>query len=433
MKKLTNNLTFWVFISAILGYFLSAQFGNKEWLTQSELPLFYELLLLVKSVFLSSLTMMVAPIIFFSLLGGILNIGELAKLKTMGSVTITYYLSTTIIAIIIGLTAVFFVHPWKNSDVTLQSFVPEANTVQDRVTYKKPKSLIKSNDDSVIMIIKGVFDKALVNPFKALSENNILGIVTSALLLGLALIFVHAGDSPLFKITEDINSVINKILHWIIKTTPYGIFAIAFEFQLKTSGAIISELVSFCVLVFCATMIHGAIVLPSIAWVFGGVKPLDFFKKAARPMMIAFSTSSSVAALPVSMQTTEEEFGVSEGVSGFVFPLGATMNMDGTALFEGIAAVFLAHLYGIDLSPVATFSIFFMSMVSSIGAPGMPSASMSGMQIVLLAAGIPLEAIGILIVIDKPLDTFRTAVNVEGDIIGAIVTQNYLNKKLKKV
>jgi Na+/H+-dicarboxylate symporter len=129
------------------------------------------------------------------------------------------------------------------------------------------------------------------------------------------------------------------------------------------------------------------------------------------------------------MQTCEEEFNVSEGVSGFVFPLGATMNMDGTALFEGIAAVFLAHLYGIDLSPIATFSIFFMSMLSSIGAPGMPSASMSGMQMVLLAAGIPLEAIGILIVIDKPLDTFRTAVNVEGDIVGAIVTQKFLDKK----
>jgi Na+/H+-dicarboxylate symporter len=145
--------------------------------------------------------------------------------------------------------------------------------------------------------------------------------------------------------------------------------------------------------------------------------------------MVAFSTSSSLATLPISMQTCEEEFKVHKGVSGFVFPLGATMNMDGTALFEGIAAVFLAHLYGIELSSVATFSIFFMSMLSSIGAPGMPSASMSGMQMVLLAAGIPLEAIGILIVIDKPLDTFRTAVNVQGDIIGAIVTQNYINKK----
>ncbi len=425
MNKLLKNLTFWVFIGAVLGYFLSSVFADKTWLDPKQAPMFFEIIILLKSVFLGALKMMIAPIIFFSLLGGILNIGEFAKLKTMGTTTITYYLSTTIIAVMIGLTAVFFIHPWKDSNVSLNTF--SENT--ERVTYKKPSKLIDENADSVIMIVKGVFDKALVNPFKALAEGNILAIVTSALLLGLALLYVHGEASPLFQIASDVNKVINQVLHWIIKLTPIGVFAIAFEFQIKASGAIISELINFCLLVFGATMVHGLIVLPLIAWLFGGVKPLDLFKKAAKPLLVAFSTSSSAATLPISMQTCEEEFNVSEGVSGFVFPLGATMNMDGTALFEGIAAVFLAHLYGIDLSPVATFSIFFMSMLSSIGAPGMPSASMSGMQMVLLAAGIPLEAIGILIVIDKPLDTFRTAVNVEGDIIGAIVTQKSLDKK----
>jgi Na+/H+-dicarboxylate symporter len=131
------------------------------------------------------------------------------------------------------------------------------------------------------------------------------------------------------------------------------------------------------------------------------------------------------------MQASEEELGVSKTVSGFVFPLGATMNMDGTALYEGIAAVFLAYLFGIELSTTAMITVFFMAMVSSIGAPGMPSGSMAGMQMVLLGAGIPLEAIGILLVVERPLDTIRTAVNVEGDMIGALVTQHYLNNSVE--
>lgn len=430
MQKLFKSLNFWVLVAAVLGYLSSYMFGNKEWLNPINANVFYEFIILIKSVFLSALKMMIAPIIFFSLLGGLISIGEISKLKKMGKVTISYYLSTTIIAIVIGLVAVFFIHPWENSDVGI-----DVNTVtyQDSAQYKAPKKLIDTSSGSVVMIIKGVFDKALVNPFDALANQNILGIVTAALILGLALLVVHAEKSPLYVITQDINGVINKVLHWVIKTTPFGIFAIAFDFQLKSDGAILGELFNFGLLVFGATLVHGLLALPLIAWLFAGVRPVDLFKKAAKPLMVAFSTSSSSATLPVSMQTVEEEFEVSEGVSGFVFPLGATMNMDGTALYEGIAAIFLAHLYGIDLSPIATFSIFFMAMLSSIGAPGMPSASMSGMQMVLLAAGIPLEAIGILIVIDKPLDTFRTAVNVEGDIVGALVTQKYIDKKQQVV
>lgn len=427
MNKIFKNLTFWVFIAAVIGYFFSYLISDPSWIITSQMPLCYKIILWLKDMFLNLLKMMIAPIIFFSLLGGILNIGEVTKLKKMGTITIGYYLSTTIIAIIIGLTSVFFIHPWKNSHQQIQ--VQSRKYQENSDLYHQPKKIIQKDDSSVVKILQGVFQKAFVNPFKALANTNILGIVTAALLLGLALITVHSTDSPLHIIVTDINSVINKVLSWIIKITPIGIFAIAFDSQLKNNIHILEKLFSFSLLVLGATLIHGLLVLPSIAYIFGGVTPKDLFRKAAKPLFVAFSTSSSSATLPITMQTCEEEFNVSEGVSGFVFPLGATMNMDGTALFEGIAAVFLANLYGIDLGPIATFSIFFMSMISSIGAPGMPSASMSGMQIVLLSAGIPLEAIGILLVIDKPLDTFRTAVNVEGDIIGAIVTQNFLNKK----
>jgi Na+/H+-dicarboxylate symporter len=142
-------------------------------------------------------------------------------------------------------------------------------------------------------------------------------------------------------------------------------------------------------------------------------------------MAMAFATSSSSATLPLAMQSAEEKLGVSQSTSSMVLPLGAVMNMDGTALFEGVAAIFLAQLFGVDLTTSGLVMIFIMAMVSSVGAPGMPSGSMSGMQLVLLAAGIPLEAIAILLIIERPLDTFRTAVNVEGDMIAALVVDKW--------
>jgi Na+/H+-dicarboxylate symporter len=179
------------------------------------------------------------------------------------------------------------------------------------------------------------------------------------------------------------------------------------------------------VLVVAITLVHGLLVLPGIAWALTGKPPLTLLRQISQPLIVAFSTSSSSATLPVSMRTCEQELKINPSVSSFVLPLGATMNMDGTALFEAVAAIFLAYLFGVELSTVAVFSVFLMAMVSSIGAPGMPSASMAGMQMVMLAVGIPLEAIAILLIIERPLDTIRTAVNVEGDIVGALVVNHY--------
>lgn len=420
IKSLCKNLTFQITICAIAGFLCAKYFADPSWVKASSTPLFYEIVILLKTSFLSLLKMMIAPMIFFSLIGGLINIGGPDKLKTMGKTAVTYYLSTTAIAILIGLMAVTFVHPWKSSNVVI-----EKSTMSSNMNYVKPKKFIDSKESSVVAMLTKMLKKSFVNPFDSLVSNNILGIVVFALFAGLALVITHPTGGPIFEIVQSINAVINKIIHWIILTTPVGIFAIVFDFKLKVSGDIFSELLSFALLVFGATMLHGLVVLPTIAYFFGGIKPIELFKKISNPLLVALSTASSSATLPISMATAEDKLGVSKGVSGFVFPLGATMNMDGTALFEGIAAVFLAHLFGIELGQVAMFSIFFMAMISSIGAPGMPSGSMSGMQVVLLAAGIPLEAIGILLVIEKPLDTFRTAVNVEGDIIGSVVVQKY--------
>lgn len=426
MKGIYRSVTFWVAVAGLLGFICASLFGSSQWVGDIHAPAFYQLVLLLKKVFLLLLKMMIAPIIFFSLLGGLSNIGGLTRFKRMGVVTVGYYLLTTMIAIAIGLTVVLFIHPWTSSGVTLATV---SEGLKGAMPVLAQGQLIDPHSQSLAAVFERILAQAFVNPFQALAEGNILGIVANSLFLGIAMVCVLKIDSPLFAIIEQINRVLHKILGWIILTSPLGIFAIVFDFSLRVSGSIFTQLLSFALVVFMATMVHGFIVLPIFLKFAAGISPIHFFKKAMRPLLIALGTSSSSATLPVTMQTCEEELGVSAPVSGFVFPLGATMNMDGTALFEGIAAVFLAHLYGIELSTTSMIVVFLMAMISSIGAPGMPSGSMSGMQMVLVAAGIPLEAIGILMVIERPLDTFRTAVNVEGDMVGALVVQNYLNKR----
>jgi Na+/H+-dicarboxylate symporter len=424
MGKLTKNLTFWVAIAAVLGYVGALWFGDPLWVDSTAPPAFYELILLLKSSFLALLKMLVAPIIFFSLIGGLLHIGDAARLRSLGSITILYYLGTTAIAICIGLTMVFFVHPWVGNveQITVETAVSSGN-------YVAPAQLIDTQSGSLLQVFRQILLTAFTNPFSALANLNILAIATNAFLIGLAMLLVVPNDSPLIKSVHHINVLLHKVLSWVILVTPFGVFAILFDITLKSGGTLLSSLLGFCAVVVGGTLLHGLIVLPLIGKVFAGMNIRHFFTKAAKPMLVAFATSSSSATLPISMQTAEEELGVSDTVTSFVFPLGATMNMDGTALYEGIAAVFLAYLFGIELSTIGMVTVFFMAMVSSIGAPGMPSGSMAGMQMVLLGAGIPLEAIGILLVVERPLDTIRTAVNVEGDLIGALVTQRFFERR----
>lgn len=426
-----KSLTFWVFVGALAGCLLAVAFGEHRWTNMPDPPLLYQLVLLAKTAFLQMLRMLIAPLIFFSLIGGLISIGSVVRLKQLGGVTIAYYLCTTAIAICIGLIAVFYIHPWT-------AYPGGANSLLTATMQQDSLTIIATKTDSVAALIGHLLQLAFVNPFAALVELNIVGIVTNAILIGLAMVLILPQESPLITLVDHINRVMGKLLNWVILSLPVGIFAIIFDFTLKLSGGsgaagdILKQLISFGFLVVSITLVHGIVVLPALAFLLAGITPIALFRKTLRPLFVAFSTSSSSATLPVSMKTCEEELHISRAVTSFVLPLGATMNMDGTALFEAIAAIFLAYIYGIDLSMVAIISIFFMTMIASIGAPGMPSASMAGMQMILLAVGIPLEAIGLLLVIERPLDAIRTAVNVEGDLVGAAVVQNYLNKKRRK-
>lgn len=420
---IVKNLTFQVFVAAVLAVLVAslvAPIADDGMLAQT--------IGFLKSTFLAALKMLIAPMIFFSLISGIISIGDVVKLRSLGSATVMYYLGTTFLAICLALFVVFFVHPWTNypPSVEIVDAIPESR-------------MIDPGSDSIILVLQQIFKLAFTNPFTALVELNILGIVANAFLIGIAMVLVLPKTNPLFEVVSSINQVIFKILSWVIRLLPVGIFAILFDFTLRLSGGdghsqnFLTQLFQFAGVVVAITLIHGLVVLPLVAMLMTGQNPVQLLRRISRPLIVAFSTSSSAATLPVTMKTCEEDLGVQRSVSSFVLPLGATMNMDGTALFEALAAVFLAYLYGIELSNIALITIFLMSMVASIGAPGMPSASMSGMQMVLIAVGIPLEAIAILLVIERPLDTVRTAVNVEGDIIGTLVVSKLTGSQLNPV
>jgi len=417
-----KNLTVQILLAAVLAVIAARVLGDPSWLLAPNSA--YDIVLMIKAAFLAALKMLIAPMIFFSLISGIASIGSVLKLRTLGTTTVLYYVTTTGLAIALGLIAVFWIHPWESYPPALESSLVLSES-----------RMLDPGSDSIVAILQQLLLLAFTNPLDALVNLNIVGIVTSALLLGIAMVVTLGETSPVFALVRDINQIIMTVLGWVIRMLPIGIFAIIFDFTLKLgvsdtySQSFLTQLFQFAIMVTGITLFHGFIVLPLLAWLTTGKNPIALVRAVSQPLLVAFSTSSSAATLPVSMKTAQESLGVDASTSSFVLPLGATMNMDGTALFEAVAAIFLAYLYGIELSTLMVFTVFLMAMISSIGAPGMPTASMSGMQIVLLAVGIPLEAIAILLVIERPLDTFRTTVNVMGDLTGSYVVQHVLDRK----
>ena len=395
-----------VVLAAIFGVSLAFILGESIWLA--------DIAQLAKTLFLSALKMIVAPLIFFSLIAGILRLGNVNQLGRIGSVTIGYYLLTTSVAITLGLISVFLIHPWTS--------MPPLVIDVDSSTLE----LISNEEASIWFLLTGLVEKVLVNPFTALAELNILAIVVNALIIGVALLFVVKEDDVIMHSIDTITAALFKLTSWVIWVVPIGVAGIVYQVTLSADLTLIKQLVVFSALVFGVTIFHGFIVLPTIAIFLGRTDLRTFFRHAARPLLVAFTTSSSAATLPVTLKAAED-LKVNRSTFSFVVPFGATANMDGSALFEGIAAVFIAYLFGVELDGLSIVAIFFAAMMASIGAPGIPSGSMAGMQMVLLAVNLPLEGILILQIVERPLDMIRTAVNVQGDLVGSVVVDRYAN------
>lgn len=400
-------LTPLLLIGAVLGWLLGHLFGGTAWLDT--------LMQMARSAFLDGLRLVIGPLILFSLMSGILRLSATRDMHRIGGYTLTYFLTTTAIATCIGLFIVTTIHPW-----TAEPPISDPPPLAEGIT------LIDAEEAGLGALFVGILKQMLVNPVAALANLNILGLVTNAVIFGLAALFVLPKESPVITAIHEITAMIYRIAGWFVSLAPLGVMGIVYGFVGALHTALLGQLFSFALVVLAATALHGFVVLPALAWWIGRISPVKLFTAIGQPIFVALTTSSSAATLPVSMRTAEQSLGVSRTTASFVLPLGATINMDGTALFEGMAAVFLAYLFNVPLTESGIIAVFFIAMISSIGAPGIPSGSMAAMQMVMLAVGIPLEAIGLLLLIERPLDTFRTAVNVQGDLIGSVVVERLI-------
>jgi len=366
-------------------------------------------------VFLRALKMIIVPLIFTSIVSGITNIGNSKNLGRLGFKTILYYISTSFLAIITGLVLVNIFKPGVGADLNLES------AIDLKVT---PDTL----GDTLIRIVPD-------NVFSAFSQNTqMLSVIFFALLFGFFITRIN--KKPQVLLTDVINGIFEvmmKVTMFIIKFTPFGIFGLVAEKVAEQDNliALVQSMGLYMGVVLMALAVHAFITLPLIAKYVGKINPLKNFHAVKTPLITAFSTSSSSATLPLTLEAVETKAGVSNKISSFTLPLGATINMDGTALYECVATMFIAQAYGIDMSIGQQIIIVITAILASIGAAGVPMAGLVMITIILTAVGLPLEGVGLILAVDRILDMFRTAVNVWSDTTGAAVIAKSEGETLK--
>ena len=363
---------------------------------------------LVGNIFLDLLRMVLVPLVFASIVGGVANLRAHDQMHRVWITTLLFFLFTMAVAILIGFGAAHLFRPGEG--MHLEMFAEATKAYQARQM---------ALPDYIAQFFRGLFQ----NPFKALAQGDILAIVIIALFLGIALVVGGERYRNIRSLIEELQELCLMVVGWIMLLAPLGLAALLLQLVTTQDAALLGSLGHFMIVILGSTLFHGVIVLPLILWLVTGKSPLAFFKGAREALITAFATSSSNATLPVTLRCTEQHLHVKKDIVNFVVPLGATVNMDGTALYEAAAALFVARLAGIELDIASQAIIFFVAMLGAIGAPGIPSVGMLSMVLVLESVGLPSEAIAILLPIDRILDTVRTAVNVEGDMIGSLIVQ----------
>ncbi|MDD4913999.1 MAG: dicarboxylate/amino acid:cation symporter [Methylococcales bacterium] len=368
---------------------------------------------LIGGVFMDTLKMVLTPLVFASIAVGVANLRQHSRMDKVWKATLGFFLLSMAIAVMVGLGASNLFEPGKGLSLALFQSARQGFTVKQM-----------SFAEFIAEFLHGLF----LNPFTALVQGNILAIVVFAMLLGIALVQGGERYRNVLQLLQEGLEIMLRMVGWIMRLSPYGIMALLAKLVVSQNPALLGSLIKFVAVVLGTTLLHGFVLLPLLLFMFTGISPLRFFRGAREAMVIAFTTSSSSATMPVTLRCVEQHLHVKPGIAGFVVPLGATMNMDGTALYEAAAALFVANLAGIELDLSRQLIVFFTAMVAAVGAPGMPSAGMVTMVMVLQSVGLPTEAIAILLPIDRLLDTFRTMVNVEGDMIGSLVVQRWTSE-----
>jgi len=375
-------------------------------------------------IFMNCLTMALVPLVFSSILTGVTSLGDINKLNKIGMRTIAYYITTTAIAITIGLSLANLFQPGKNlaPEIRTQFEQNFATTANAKVTQAQ------ENKQTLFEGLQAIFPK---NIFESISKAkpDMLPLIFFAIMCGIALLQLDAKIAePVIKLFSSITEMTIKIIMMVMRLAPYGVFALIASTVAASQGAeLLLTLIPFSLIVVAALLIH-AIGTNSLSLIFLSKKsPAWFFSKVKEVAIMAFSTSSSGATIPVTLKVTEEKLKVKNEVAGFVVPLGATINMDGTALFQGVSAIFLANIYGIDLSLMDQLTVVGLAVMASIGTAAVPGVGIVILTMILVAVGIPAEGILFILPVNNLLDMCRTTTNVMGDMTCAV----YIDHKSK--
>jgi len=375
---------------------------------------FYSVFDFIGKLFLNALKMLIVPLIVSSIIVGIAGIGSSNALGKLGGKTLLYYLTTSLFAILVGLAVVNAIAPG----------IDEMGPVKDSIGFSGDVSGIEAK-----VAGKGAGDVVEVflrmiptNVFAAAANGQMLGLIFFSLLFGFFMTKIQEDYAETqYNFWQGLYETMMRITDWVMLFAPVGVFALVAKVVASTGFDAFAPLAWFFVTVVLALAIHFFVTLPLLLRFIGGVSPLRHYQAMAPALLTAFSTASSSATLPLTMECVEKNAGVSNRTSSFVLPLGATVNMDGTALYECVAAMFIAQAYGLELTFATQFTIVTVALLTSIGVAGIPAASLVAISIILATIGLPLEGVGLILAVDRILDMMRTSTNVFSDSCGAVI------------
>lgn len=406
MLDTPNNLTRNILLGMFAGFVVGAFFYYTNFFSD-QATLFVEkyIFVLGSTIFINLLKMLIVPLIFFSLVSGISSLNNLSSLGKITSKTIALYLATTAIAVSLSLFIGTIFKPGSGYSSSISV---------------APESLPQSQ--SVFETIVNIFPS---NILEAMANNEMLAVVFFSILFGLALSKTNHLTDNLSNSFEKLNTVFMQLVITVISFAPIGVFCLIGKFVIVDGLDVFQEAFKYVVLLIAVLIIHAFVTYTVILKLFTTISIKRFFVKMKDVAIFAFSTSSSAATIPVTLKTVQDELGVNKNVASFVVPVGATINMDGTAIMQGMATVFIAQMSGIDLTLIQYIQVVLLAVVASIGAAAVPSAGTITLVLILQQFGLPLEAIGIILAVDRILDMLRTSVNVTGDAaVSCIVAES---------
>lgn len=373
-------------------------------------------------LFLTALLMIIVPLIVSSIIIGIANIAQEGRVGSLGGKTLGFYLATGLVAVVVGLVAV---------NITQPGFVdgePAGDLLAlDREGEKVAEQVGDEGAGELVEIFHRLIPENVV---KAAGENELLGLIFFSLLFGYFMTRVKRENSDvLYRFWDGVFGVMMNITHLVMLFAPLGVFGLVAQVVAETGMDAAGPLLVFAITVVVALAVHVFLVMPAMVKLVTGLSPYRLFYAMGPALLTAFSTASSMATLPITMDTVRKNARVSQKTSSFVLPIGATVNMNGTALYECVAAIFIAQAYGLDMNFGIQFTVVLAALVTSIGVAGVPMASMVAIGIILTAVGLPLEALGVLFVFDRILDMLRTATNVYGDGVCAVIVAHLEGEK----